>query len=99
MARRSSLIAIEEPENGIHPHLSEHVIDILRQAPSQTQFLAATHNPDFLDSLEPDEVILCDKEEGFTRVKRASDVKEIEQFRKHFRLGELWVQGRLGGVI
>ncbi|RJP25512.1 MAG: hypothetical protein C4527_17025 [Candidatus Omnitrophota bacterium] len=100
MADRSSFIAIEEPENGIHPLLSKHVVELLRTASQKpkAQFLITTHNPDFLDFLEPEEVLLCDKVDGSTRIKRASDVVEIEQFRKHFTLGELWVQGTLGGI-
>lgn len=61
-ARRSPLIGIEEPENGVHPHLSEHVVDIIRSAAEDRQFLITTHNPAFLDYLRPEEVVLCDKE-------------------------------------
>ena len=97
-ASRSTLLAIEEPENGLHPHLSKHIVELLRTASETRQVLATTHNPAFLDELEPEEVILCDKLEGFTVVRHASDVDEIQSFRKHFRLGELWEQGTLGGI-
>ena len=97
-ARRSTMLAIEEPENGLHPHLSKHIVELLRTASETRQVLVTTHNPDFLDELEPEEVILCDKEEGFTILRHASDVAEIKSFRKHFRLGELWEQGTLGGI-
>ena len=95
-ARRSSLIAIEEPENGIHPHLAEHIVDMLRSASVWTQVIVTTHEPDLLDHLEPSEVILCDKEDGFTKLRKASSVADIEQFREHFSLGELWEQGVVG---
>ena len=97
-ARRSTLLAIEEPENGLHPHLSRHIVELLRTASVTRQVLATTHNPNFLDELEPEELILCDKKEGFTVVRHASEVAEIKSFRKHFRLGELWEQGTLGGI-
>lgn len=97
-ARRSTMLAIEEPENGLHPHLSKHIVDLLRTASQTRQVLATTHNPNFLDELEPEEVIPCDKKEGFTVVRHASKVAEIKSFRKHFRLGELWEQGTLGGI-
>lgn len=97
-AKQSSLIAIEEPENGVHPHLSEHLVSILRTAAENRQFLVTTHNASFLDYLEPHEVIMCDKENGFTKLRHASDIPEIKSFKKHFRLGELWVQGTLGGI-
>ena len=97
-ASRSSLIAIEEPENGIHPHLAENIVDMLRSASERTQLIVTTHEPDLLDHLEPSEVILCDKEDGFTRLKKASSVADIEQFRQHFSLGELWEQGVVGAI-
>jgi predicted ATPase len=96
---RSTLIAIEEPENGIHPHLSEYIIEILRMASKDVQLLVTTHNPDLLDYLEPEEVFLCDKVHGFTKIRTASDVEDIHVFQKHFKLGELWVQGTLGGIL
>ena len=97
-AQHASLVAIEEPENGLHPHLSEYIVQILRTAAENTQLLVTTHNPSFLDYLEPEEVILCDKIDGYTKMRTASDVADVDSFRKHFRLGELWVQGTLGGV-
>lgn len=97
-AKKSTLLAIEEPENGLHPHLSGNVVELLRTASERRQVIATTHNPDFLDELQPEEVILCDKIDGITKVKHASDVTNIKAFREHFRIGELWEQGRLGGV-
>ena len=97
-ARKSTLLAVEEPENGLHPHLSRNVIEILRTASEHRQVLVTTHNPDFLNELAPEEVILCDKIDGITRVKHASDVENITAFQKHFRIGELWEQGTLGGI-
>ncbi len=96
--RNSSLITIEEPENGVHPHLAEYLVDILKSASEHSQVVVTTHAPDLLDHLEPNEVILCDKEDGFTKLRKASSVSEIEQFRKHFSLGELWSQGAVGAV-
>ncbi|MCW3054318.1 MAG: ATPase, partial [Chthonomonadales bacterium] len=97
-SKYSSLVAIEEPENGLHPHLSEHIVQILRNASEERQLLITTHNPEFLNCAEPEEVVLCDKTNGLTYMRKASDVAEIQAFRKHFSLGELWVQGTLGGT-
>jgi predicted ATPase len=94
----SSLVAIEEPENSLHPHLSEHVFQILRTASEERQLLITTHNQEFLNCAEPEEVVLCDKLDGLTVVRKASDVADIQAFRKHFSLGELWVQGTLGAM-
>lgn len=97
-AKRAGLICIEEPENGLHPFLAEHLVAILRRASVGRQFLVTTHNPLFLDHLMPEELLLCDKLDGFTTLRHAVDVEEIQGFKKHFSLGELWTQGMLGGV-
>ena len=96
--RNSSLITIEEPENGVHPHLAEYLVDILKSASEHSQIVVTTHAPDLLDHLAPNEVILCDNEDGFTKLRKASSVAEIDQFRKHFSLGGLWSQGAVGAV-
>ncbi len=94
----SPLITIEEPENGLHPHLAESLVEILRSASEGSQVIVTTHSPTLLDHLEPQEVILCDKTDGFTRLKRASSVVDIDRLREHFSLGELWSQGAVGAV-
>ena len=96
--RSSSLIAIEEPETGVHPHLAEYLIEILKSASLRSQFIVTTHDPNLLDYLDPDEVVLCDKQDGFTKLQKASGVTDIDQFREHFTLGELWSQGAFGAV-
>lgn len=87
------LVVTEEPENGVHPHLAEHVVEVFRETSTRTQLIITTHSPAFLDHAEPAEVLLCGKVDGCTRMVRASDRDEINRFRKHFALGELWVQG------
>ncbi len=98
IAPRASLVAIEEPENGVHPHLAENIVDMLRSASERSQLIVTTHEPDLLDHLDPSEVILCDKEDGFTKFRKASSVADIEQFRQRFSLGELWEQGVVGAI-
>ena len=96
--RHASLVAVEEPENGVHPHLAEYLVEIVKSASRQSQMILTTHAPALLDHLEPDQVILCDKEDGFTKVRKASSVADIEKFREHFSLGELWTQGVVGAI-
>ena len=96
--RDSSLITIEEPENGVHPHLAEYLVEVLKSASERSQLIVTTHNPDLLDHVEPTDVILCDKEDGFTKLKKASSVTDIERFRQHFSLGELWTQGVVAAI-
>lgn len=98
VSKRADITAIEEPEAGLHPHLSEHIVQILKHAAENTQVIVTTHNPQFLDFVEPKNILLCDKIDGLTNIRNASDQEDIEIFRKHFSLGDLWTQGALGGI-
>ncbi|MEW6236624.1 MAG: ATP-binding protein [Candidatus Omnitrophota bacterium] len=100
VAKKGSLIMIEEPENGLHPYLAEHIVQLFREASEDlgAQFLITTHNPNFMNYLNPEEIILFAKNEGLTKTKRASSVEDIEISLKYFSLGELWEQGALGGI-
>jgi len=99
-AQKGSLIMIEEPENGLHPHLAEPIVQLFREASEDwgAQFLITTHNPLFLEYLEPDEIIVVDKIDGITKTKKAYEIADFETHRKYFGLGELWKQGALGGI-
>ena len=98
VTRESEFILLEEPEIGLHPHLTEQISELLSDAAETTQIFVTTHNPDFLDYLDPESVLMCDKIEGVSRLMRAEDVEQIDTFRKQFLLGQLWTQGVLGGT-
>lgn len=97
-AKKAQLVCIEEPENGLHPFLAQQLVTMIRRASASRQFIITTHNPYFLDHLSPDELLLCDKQTGFTTIRRAAEVEKIDSCRMHFSLGELWTQGVLGGI-
>ena len=98
-----SLVAFEEPENCIHPHLLELLVDMMRKA--DCQVVITTHSPYLLDYVEPEEVVVVWREMGKegleTKVRRPSE-EELERVRKLLRegwtLGEVWYSGELGGV-
>jgi len=98
------LIAIEEPERGLHPVLIGEVISALRQLASGdmgtgVQVVLATHSAALLDHLEPHEVRFMRRDrEGNTQLETATANKEgwAEFFRDYEdRLGDAWLSGGL----
>ncbi|MGW0773977.1 AAA family ATPase [Streptomyces sp. NPDC002835] len=95
------LTCIEEIDHGLHPHALALLADRLREASDRTQFLVSTHAPVFVDQLEPEEFIVCERDE-----KGASLIPAISTERIHaivdasegLPLGELWFSGTLGGI-
>jgi len=95
-----SLVAIEEPENHVHPSLLEAVVDLARRSPSQVMF--TTHSPYLLDHLKPEEVFVVGMVGPETRVKRLTETEEFEIVRRYLEeggtLGEAWYSRFFGEV-
>ncbi|MBE9041541.1 AAA family ATPase [Oscillatoriales cyanobacterium LEGE 11467] len=89
------LIGIEEPENHLHPRLLSELAEECRTASGQSQLMVTTHSPDFVDALRPNELwVLYRDESGFTRAKRAADMRGIpELITEGATLGNLWMEG------
>ena len=92
------LVAIEEPELGLHPDLLPTLSDLLRTASNRTQLVVTTHSDVLVDSLTdvPESVVVCEKHEGQTEMRRL-DRTELAKWLDDYRLGKLWTSGELGG--
>ncbi len=99
-SKAASLLVIEEPENNLHPHLCEQLVATFRAVSEERQIIATTHSPGFLDYLELNELLMCERDATthFTVLIPAASKENVEIFRRKFSLGELWVQSLLGGV-
>jgi predicted ATPase len=66
-----ALIGFEEPETGVHPRRIRLVAELLRNrsATGDTQLIATTHSPIFPDLLEDENLYVCRKEKGYTRIE------------------------------
>ena len=69
------LLAVEEPENQLYPHLLPELTEEFRNyAQRGSQVFVSTHSPDFLNGAELDEVVFLVKQNGFTVAQRVSDL-------------------------
>lgn len=89
-------LCIEEPGNGLYHKLLESLAGEFREHASNrkdgSQVFVTTHQPYFVDALEPDEVwILEKKEDGFSYIRRASENELIKNLvNEGLPLGSLW---------
>ncbi|MBD2209643.1 AAA family ATPase [Nostoc linckia FACHB-104] len=89
-------LCIEEPENGLYHKLLETLAREFREhATSQkggSQIFVTTHQPYFVDALEPEEVWVLEKgEDGFAKIRRASEDPLINNLvAQGLPLGGLW---------
>jgi predicted ATPase len=93
------LIAIEEPELGLHPDIHPQLAALLIEASERTQLIVTTHSDVLVDALTdtPETIIVCEKVDGCTRLERLSSEK-LKPWLEEYRLGELWMRGEIGGT-
>lgn len=89
-------ILLDEPEVSLHPELLKLLAGLLQQASAQCQVVVATHSPDLIRWLEPEEVLVADKEDGATYFTWADEMN-LEEWLKEYSLSDLWLMGNLGG--
>jgi predicted ATPase len=103
------IIAIEEPDRGIHPRLLREVRDALYRLAYPNNFdvnrkpvqvIATTHSPYLVDLFRdhPEEVVLAQKDGLDATLTRLTDQPNWEEILRDAQLGELWYSGVLGGV-
>ena len=92
------LVCIEEPELGLHPDILSGLTDLMREASERCQLVVTTHSDTIVDALTntPESIVVCEKEDGQTRLKRLSKT-DMGHWLEKYRLGELWSSGEIGG--
>jgi len=94
----SSIVLIDEPEVSLHPELLKLLAGLLQDAATRQQIIVATHSPDLVRWLQPDEVLVLDKIEGQTQFTWA-DSLDLDGWLKEYTLRDLWLMGTLGGRL
>ena len=89
-------LCIEEPENGLYHKLLETLAEEFREHASGrkggSQVFVTTHQPYFVDALEPQEVWILEKgADGFSTIRRASEDSKVNNMvEEGLPLGGLW---------
>lgn len=89
-------ICIEEPENGLYHKLLESLASELRShatgKKNTPQVFVTTHQPYFVDALQPNEVWMLRKgSDGFSEIQRVSDIELVSNLvEQGLPLGGLW---------
>lgn len=89
-------IIIDEPELGLHPAAIILLASLFKQAATRTQVIASTQSPLLLNQLEPDDIIVVDRVDGATVLKRL-DSENLTEWLSEFSIGELWQKNLIGG--
>ncbi len=92
------LIAIEEPELGLHPDVLPYLGKLLVRASERTQLVVTTHSRMLVDALgdQPEAVVVCEKVDGCSRFTRQSGA-QLKDWLEKYTLGTIWSMGEIGG--
>jgi predicted ATPase len=95
---KRGVVAIDEPENSLHPELIRRMIELMREwsRTHETTVLLATHSPVVLNEFrdEPEKVFVMQPGRDHLPV-RLDELKKREWL-EHFALGDLYVQNEVG---
>ncbi len=75
------LMALEEPEQTIHPAILPTLAEAFREVSERTQLLITTHSPHLVDMFEPSEIRVVTMKHGKTLVSpiKASQVESVKE--------------------
>lgn len=85
------LIAIDEPETGLHPSMLPIIAEYARDASTRAQVILSTHSPEFLDAFGDDvpTTTVVERIDGQTQLKMLSG-DNLNYWLKQYSLGELY---------
>lgn len=90
------LIVVDEPELGLHPYALNVVADLFSKVALHTQILISTQSSSFLDSFNPEDVIVVNREGKESQFKRLSP-QTLDIWLDEYSLGEVWEKNIIGG--
>lgn len=90
------LIAIDEPETGLHPSMLPIVAEYAREAATKAQVILTTHSPEFLNAFgdDPPTTTVVERQDGET-VLRVVSGETLSYWLKDYTLGELYRSSEL----
>ncbi|MFZ1058442.1 MAG: AAA family ATPase [Candidatus Rokuibacteriota bacterium] len=95
-----ALIAVDEPEVGLHPSMFPIVAEYAAEAAERTQVVLTTHSPQFLDAFGKNvpTTTVTRWVDGTTQLS-VVDGQELQRWLKDYSLGALFHSGELEGLV
>jgi predicted ATPase len=91
---------IEEPERGLHPKAIRELIELMReQASPANPIWLSTHSESVVRVLRLEELVLVDKVNGRTKMKRADSGRLTQDDLAPLNLDEAWLSNLLDGGL
>jgi len=89
-------ILVDEPELGLHPYAITVLGSLMRTIAKEKQIIVSTQSVELLNQFEPADVIIVDREEGKSSLRRLEE-DDLAEWLEDYTLGELWNKNIFGG--
>lgn len=96
LSLRPAVILLDEPELGLHPYAITLLAAMLKQAAADSQIVVATQSATLLDHFVPEDVLVAERENGATAIRRLSS-DGLATWLQQYSLGQLWEKNEIGG--
>ena len=90
------LIALDEPELGLHPAALGLLTGMARSASMGCQLLLATQSPVLLDGFDPADVLVVDNQDGASQFRRLT-FESLREWLDDYTLSEIWEKKVIAG--
>jgi predicted ATPase len=90
------LSCIDEPELGLHPSALEILCGLISSVTTHHQVIVSTQSPAILDHFEPDSIVVAERSDAATALKRL-DATKLSSWLEDYSLSELYDKNVLGG--
>ena len=94
---RGELVAIDEPERGLHPDMIRSIADMMKYAAKQSQIIVTTHSPHLLNQFELEDILVFEKDEDNSTVVHKVSENDFPEWEGEFLPGQMWLLGQIGG--
>lgn len=91
-----SIIIIDEPELGLHPHAIYLLAELLKSASKQTQVIITTQSVSLVNQFVAEDIIVVDTNDDSSIFRRVSE-EEVEAWLVEYGMGDIWEKNILGG--
>ncbi len=92
----STTILLDEPELGLHPAAIQLLANLLQSTATKTQVIVSTQSVTLINQLEPDSVIVVDRDEEQSLFRKLT-LSELESWLEDYGLGDMWEKNVIGG--
>jgi predicted ATPase len=94
--RFPSILLLDEPELGLHPHAISLIGGMLKSASAATQIVLATQSAVLVDQFEPEDVVVVERQGRSSALSRL-EPEPLAGWLEQYSLGELWQKNLFGG--